>query len=115
MAPSSRLAWLLTTDAMPNRNTVASSSVAGRGLIQGREENGQAKRVVSITVASDLNNLLLAIIEYADLALVGLPKASQRQADIERIRTAAQLAVELIPKSGTYSDGNAEFTDCREH
>ncbi len=100
---------------MPNRNTVASSSVGGRGPVQGREENGHAKGVVSITVASDLNNLLLAIIEYADLALVGLPKASQRQADIERIRTAAQLAVELIPKSGTYSDGNAEFTDCREH
>ncbi len=99
---------------MPNTNTVASSSVGGRGLVPGLEENGQAKRAVSITVASDLNNLLLAIIEYADLALVGLPKASQRQADIERIRTAAQLAVELIPKSGTYSGGKAEITGRRE-
>ncbi len=85
---------------MPIRNTVAASSVGGRRLVQGREENGHAKGVVSITVASDLNNLLLAIIEYADLALVGLPKASQRQADIERIRTAAQLAAELITISG---------------
>ncbi len=100
---------------MPSRNTVTSSSVGGRGIVQGREENGHAKGVVSVTVASDLNNLLLAIIEYADLALVGLPKASQRQADIERIRTAAQVAVELIPKSGTYSDGKAEITDRREH
>ena len=67
---------------------------------------GVRRMVVSITVANDLNNLLLAIIEYADLALVGLPKASQRQADIERIRTAAQLAAELITKSGAYPGDN---------
>ena len=73
-----------------------------------RSRNQHAQRlqtlgVLTASVAHDLNNVLTIILGHADLALVGLPKTSQRRSGIETICKAAEFATQYTRDLLEYS------------
>jgi len=77
---------VLTTDVTERRQLEDQLRQAGKMEAVGQLAGG---------VAHDFNNILTAILGYADLLAEGLPAADQRREDLEEIRKAAQRAAAL--------------------
>ena len=77
---------VLTTDITERRQLEDQLRQAGKMEAVGQLAGG---------VAHDFNNILTAILGYADLLAEGLPAADQRREDLEEIRKAAQRAAAL--------------------
>jgi PAS domain S-box-containing protein len=77
---------ILTTDVTERRQLEDQLRQAGKMEAVGQLAGG---------VAHDFNNILTAILGYADLLAEGLPAADQRREDLEEIRKAAQRAAAL--------------------
>ena len=77
---------VLTTDVTERRQLEEQLRQAGKMEAVGQLAGG---------VAHDFNNILTAILGYADLLAADLPAADQRREDVEEIRKAAQRAAAL--------------------
>jgi len=77
---------VLTTDITERRQLEDQLRQAGKMEAVGQLAGG---------VAHDFNNILTAILGYADLLAEGLPAVDQRREDLEEIRKAAQRAAAL--------------------
>ncbi len=77
---------VLTTDVTERRQLEDQLRQAGKMEAVGQLAGG---------VAHDFNNILTAILGYADLLAADLPAADQRREDVEEIRKAAQRAAAL--------------------
>jgi len=77
---------VLTTDVTERRQLEDQLRQAGKMEAVGQLAGG---------VAHDFNNILTAILGYADLLAEGLPAADQRREDLDEIRKAAQRAAAL--------------------
>ena len=74
------------------RDVTARKALEGQ-LLQVQKLEGVGRLAGGI--AHDYNNILAAILGYAELAAAGLPRASEARSDLAEIRTAAQRAAAL--------------------
>jgi two-component system cell cycle sensor histidine kinase/response regulator CckA len=85
---------LLTTDITERRHLEAQLRQAGKMEVVGQLAGG---------VAHDFNNILTAILGYADLLAEDLPVADRRLEDVDEIRKAAHRATALTRQLLTFS------------
>ena len=83
------------------RETVAALEESKRQLAESQHLEGIGR--LAGGVAHDFNNLIAAILSYADLVQQGMPKDDRRRADVDEIKRASRRAAELTRQLLTFS------------
>ena len=83
------------------RETLAALEDSKRQLVEAQRLEGIGR--LAGGVAHDFNNLIAAIMSYADLLHKGMPKDDTRRADVEEIKRASRRAAELTRQLLTFS------------
>ena len=83
------------------RETLAALEDSKRQLVEAQRLEGIGR--LAGGVAHDFNNLIAAIMSYADLVQQAMPKDDKRRADVEEIKRASRRAAELTRQLLTFS------------